>query len=140
MCSLSCLNVSLIYILCFIFHFVLLFILVLFSLLNLNFYLVCMTIGHIDNQNKNSRLDRGGNRSTQIKPPTCRKSLTNFITMLYRVNLALAGFELTTLVVINTDCKGSHTSNYQTITATTALFPALMAKPPSACMTYFKLL
>ena len=32
--------------------------------------------------------------------------------MLYRVHLAWWGFELTTLVVIDTDCIGSHKSNY----------------------------
>jgi hypothetical protein len=32
--------------------------------------------------------------------------------MLYRVHLAWAGFELTTLVVIGTDCIGSYKSNY----------------------------
>jgi hypothetical protein len=32
----------------------------------------------------------------------------------------LKGFELTTLVVIDTDCIGSYKSNYHTITATTA--------------------
>jgi hypothetical protein len=48
----------------------------------------------------------GGNRG---KPPTCRKSLPNFITpsMLHRVHLAWAGFTLTTLVVICTDCIGA---------------------------------
>ena len=35
--------------------------------------------------------------------------------MLYRVHLAWAGLELTTLMVIGTDCIGSHKSNYQTI-------------------------
>ena len=35
--------------------------------------------------------------------------------MLYRVNLTRAGFELTTLVVICTDCTGSCKSNYHTI-------------------------
>jgi hypothetical protein len=54
----------------------------------------------------------GGNRSTWRKPPTCRKSLTNFITMLYRVHLARVAFELTTIVVIGTDCIGSCKSNY----------------------------
>jgi hypothetical protein len=40
--------------------------------------------------------------------------------MFYRVHLALAGFELTTLVVIGTDCIGINcTSNYHTITGTT---------------------
>jgi len=50
----------------------------------------------------------GGTRSTRRKPPTCRKSLTNFITyMLYRVHLTWVGFGLKTLVVIGTDCIGS---------------------------------
>jgi len=40
--------------------------------------------------------------------------------MLYRVHLAWAGFELTTLVVIGTDYIGSYKSNYHTITTTTA--------------------
>ena len=38
--------------------------------------------------------------------------------MLYRVHLALAGFELTTLVVIATDCIGSCKWNYHTTTKT----------------------
>ena len=41
--------------------------------------------------------------------------------MLYWVHLAWAGFELTTLVVIGTDCIGSYKSIYHTITTTTAL-------------------
>ena len=40
--------------------------------------------------------------------------------MLYRVHLAMNGFELTTLVVICTDCTGSCKPNYHTITATPA--------------------
>jgi hypothetical protein len=36
--------------------------------------------------------------------------------MLYRVHLSWAGFELTTLVVIGTDCIGSYKPNYHTIT------------------------
>ena len=39
--------------------------------------------------------------------------------MLYRVHLTLAGFELTTLAVIGTDCTGSCKSNYHTITTMT---------------------
>ena len=35
--------------------------------------------------------------------------------MWYRIHLVWAGFELTTLVVIGTDCIGSYISNYQTI-------------------------
>jgi hypothetical protein len=42
--------------------------------------------------------------------------------MLYQIHLARMGFELTTLVVISTDCRGSCKSNYHTITTTTALF------------------
>jgi hypothetical protein len=41
--------------------------------------------------------------------------------MLYRVHLAMNRFELTTLVVIGTDCIGSCKSNYHMITATTVL-------------------
>jgi hypothetical protein len=56
------------------------------------------------------------------KTTTCRKSLTTFITMLYRVHIAWAGFELTTLVVIGTACSDSCISNYNTIvTMTTTL-------------------
>ena len=40
--------------------------------------------------------------NTTRKPPTCLKSMKYFIT--YRVHLA--GFELTTLVVIGTGCIG----------------------------------
>jgi hypothetical protein len=39
--------------------------------------------------------------------------------MLNRVHLAWAGFELTTLKVIDTDCIDKYKSNYHTITATT---------------------
>jgi hypothetical protein len=41
--------------------------------------------------------------------------------MLYRVHLAWAGFELTTLVVIGTDCIDSYKSKHHTITTTTSL-------------------
>ena len=43
--------------------------------------------------------------------------------MLYRVHLAWAGFELTTLVVIGTDCIDSYKSSYHAITTTTSPFP-----------------
>jgi len=46
--------------------------------------------------------------------------------MLYRVLLTWAGFELTKLVVIGTDCIGSFKSNYHTITTMVALFPSLI--------------
>ena len=65
----------------------------------------------------------GGNWSDRIKPPTSRKSLTNFIT---KCCIEYTGFELTTLVVICTDFTGSFKSNYHTITPTTALFLHVM--------------
>jgi len=40
--------------------------------------------------------------------------------MLYRVHLAMNGFELKTLVVIGTNCTGSCKSNYHTTRTTTA--------------------
>ena len=40
--------------------------------------------------------------------------------MLNRVHLAFAGFELTTLVVIGSDCIGIYKSNVHTITTVTA--------------------
>jgi hypothetical protein len=49
------------------------------------------------------KFNGGGN---QRKPLTCRKSLTNF--------KPLAEFELTTLVVIDSDCIVSYKSNYHT--------------------------
>jgi hypothetical protein len=58
----------------------------------------------------------GGN---QRKPLTCRKSLTNFITQCCIEYISpWAGLELTTLVVISTDCIGSFKSNCHTITTT----------------------
>ena len=40
--------------------------------------------------------------------------------MLYLIHLTWVGFKLTTLVVIGTDCIGSHKSNYHMITIMTA--------------------
>ena len=42
--------------------------------------------------------------------------------MLYWVHLAWAGFELTTLLVIDTDCIGSYKSKYHTKTTVTVPF------------------
>ena len=63
----------------------------------------------------------GGNRSTRKNPPTCQKSLTNFITYCsIEYTSPWRGIELTTLVVIGTDYIDSCKSNYNTIMATTA--------------------
>jgi len=49
-----------------------------------------------------------GNRSTRRKPQTCCKSPTNFITYYcMEYTSPWTAFELTTLVVIGTDCTGS---------------------------------
>ena len=66
----------------------------------------------------------GGN---QKKPLTCRKSVMNYHIMLYPVHLVWAGFQLTTLVVIRTDCIDSCKSNYHTIT--TALLVLVFNAP-----------
>ena len=47
--------------------------------------------------------------------------------MLYRVHLAWAGFELTTLVVLGIDCMGSCKSNYYMITTALLTIEDLMA-------------
>ena len=62
----------------------------------------------------------GGNRSTRRESLTSHKSLTNFITICcIEYTSPWTGFELTTLVVIGTDCIGS-CNKYHTITTTTA--------------------
>jgi hypothetical protein len=51
------------------------------------------------------------------KPPTCHKPLTKFIAWCcIEYTSPWTWFELTTLVVINTDCTGNCKSNYHTIT------------------------
>ena len=40
------------------------------------------------------------NQSTGLKPPTCHKALTIFITMLYQVHLAISGIQTHNVVVI----------------------------------------
>ena len=62
----------------------------------------------------------GRNRSTVRKPPTCRKSLTiSIIYFCIDYTSPIAGFELTTFVVIATNCTVSCKSNNNKITTTT---------------------
>ena len=68
--------------------------------------------------NKISVISWLGNMSTQIKPLTYRKSLSNFIKK--SCIECTSRFELTTLVVIGTDSTGSWKSNYHINTAMTA--------------------
>ena len=69
----------------------------------------------------------GGNRCTRRNPLNCRKPLTIFITQCcIEYTSPSAGFELTTLVVIGTDCIGSCKSNYHAITTTTSLVMSLI--------------
>ena len=72
------------------------------------------------------QLYRGGQfywwKKSEKKTPTCRKSLTNFITKCcIGYTSPWTGFDLTILVVIGTDCTGSCKSNYHRITTTTVL-------------------
>ena len=63
----------------------------------------------------------GGNQSTLRKPLTCRKSQNKvYHIMLYQVHSSWGGFELSTLVMIGTDCTGCCKSNYDTITTMTS--------------------
>ena len=61
------------------------------------------------------------NRSIRRKPPTCHKSLTNFITKYcFEYTSPSTGFELTTLVVMGTNCVCSCNFNYHMIKNTTS--------------------
>ena len=60
---------------------------------------------------------------------------------MYWVHLAWVGFDFTTLVVIGTDCIGSHKSNYHTITTTTqwAISHLTMSVSDEGYMLFFSL-
>jgi hypothetical protein len=61
------------------------------------------------------------NRSIRRKPPTCHKSLPNFITKYcFEYTSPSTGFELTTLVVMGTNCVCSCNFNYHMIKNTTS--------------------
>jgi hypothetical protein len=74
----------------------------------------------------------GGNRSTRRKSSTCRKSLTLTYCCIENISPG-TGFELTTLVVIVSDCTDSCNSNYHTITTTTPPY-MLVVVPYTKCM------
>jgi hypothetical protein len=70
----------------------------------------------------------GGNWSTWRESLTSHKSLTNFITICcIEYTSPWTGFELTTLVVIGTDCIGS-CNKYHTITTTTTTASTIQFK------------
>ena len=60
----------------------------------------------------------GENRSTWSKQPICSHRQTLSHNIVSSIYIACARFELTTLVVIDTDYIGSYKSNYHTITTT----------------------
>ena len=58
----------------------------------------------------------GGNRCTWRNPPTCRKSLTHFITYCCIGKLRLSGIRSHSIVVVGTGCISSYKPNYHTTT------------------------
>ena len=50
----------------------------------------------------------------------------NVVSSTYRLS---AGFELTTLMAIGTDCMGSCKSNYHTVTTTTVIWTTILGSP-----------
>ena len=66
------------------------------------------------------QLYRGGQFYWWRKLEYTEKTTDLYHILLYRVHIAWAGFKLTRLVVISTDCIGSYKFNYRTITTITA--------------------
>jgi hypothetical protein len=71
----------------------------------------------------------GENWSTRRKPQTCRKLLTNFSTSCcIEYTLPWTGFELTTVVLIGTDCIGSCLFIYSSTIRSWPRWPPLIKK------------
>ena len=97
-----------------------------------NLYLIGIGLWYLTPLSTMSKLYRGNQlywrrKSEYPEKTTDLSEVTNklYHIMLYQVHLAWVGFELTTLVVICTDCTGSCKFNYHTNTNTTA--PALIS-------------
>ena len=81
--------------------------------------------------NNISTISLYGNQFYWWRKPEYPEKTTDLLQVtdkLYRVHLAYAGFELTTIVVISTDCTGNYKSNNRTITTSAAPWYTLLMK------------